>query len=42
MNIGFNKVKFGVFIEERMNIEDLQQLLKYKKTKNFIIKRIET
>jgi hypothetical protein len=33
MNIGFNKVKFGVFIEERMNIEDLQQLLKYKKTK---------
>jgi hypothetical protein len=33
MNIGFNKVKFGDFIEERMNMEDLKQLLKYKKTK---------
>jgi hypothetical protein len=33
MNIGFNKLKTQVLIEERLREEDIQQLLKHKHTK---------
>lgn len=31
MNKGFNKLPSGIFIEDRINAEDIEQIIKYKR-----------
>lgn len=41
MNKGFNKLPSGIFIEDRINAEDIEQIIKYKRSKTVTLTRIK-